>query len=355
MPEKLIGPGKPVDIAIAHDMEAPLTELLQLKEWTPEKLSTIHGISFLDNNKLTKTPPQKTKTNLKNLPLTNRNLVDLTDYIDVRTILSSRGCMMKCTFCHVPGFWGEWKAHSPEHVVQEIEQLVTKHNATKVLFLDDNATIDPKRMKRISELILEKNVKVKLGCLGTLRSFDEDTMKIMYKAGFRWIHYGIESGDSDTLSAIQKPMSPQHITKIIKKTKAIGFRVRTSWILDLPNQTQASLQKTTDLILATQTDEIRIHFLALRMGSTLYNQHGEKQLTQQYIHNNRPNVILNKITANSIIKTRNKLTDQLQKNGYTLIQNAHDFRNINQLRSKNPDMKIVSLCPLRYGLNWEKE
>jgi radical SAM superfamily enzyme YgiQ (UPF0313 family) len=92
-------------------------------------------------------------------------------------------------------------------------------------------------------------------------------MELMYQAGFRRIHYGVETGDETIAKNINKPLTQKEILTTIEKTKEIGFRIRTSRILDLDETT---LEKTTTFIQQTQTDEIRLHFLTPRYGSDIY-------------------------------------------------------------------------------------
>jgi hypothetical protein len=40
--------------------------------------------------------------------------------------------------------------------VEEIAYLINEYNAQKILFLDDNTTVDSERMKQISEGIIKK-------------------------------------------------------------------------------------------------------------------------------------------------------------------------------------------------------
>ncbi|EKD93611.1 MAG: anaerobic magnesium-protoporphyrin IX monomethyl ester cyclase elongator protein [uncultured bacterium] len=353
-PEFFLFEGSPVDITVSHEMEMGLQSILSKPNWNNISLKNTKGIAFWDGKKIVQTPRNTMKFDLNLSPVTNRKILELEDYIDVRTILSSRGCFMKCDFCHVPGFWGQWRAQSAEKVVDEIENLALNYGAYKILFLDDNATANPKRMRDISKSILKRNLKVRLGCLGTIASFEASTMKLMFEAGFRWIHYGIESGDDSMLKAIHKRTNHEKIKDVIHQTKKMGFRVRTSWILDLPHTTAETLQNTYNLMMSLESDEIRIHYLALRMGSHYYEKYGEKQLTQQYIHKGRPNVFLTQedVDLNAF---ENKLIEQLQSKNYTLVRNAKDFSNLDELKKKNPKMKIVSTCPLRYGINWENQ
>jgi radical SAM superfamily enzyme YgiQ (UPF0313 family) len=46
-------------------------------------------------------------------------------------------------------------------------------------------------------------------------------MEMMYQAGFRWIHYGIETGDEKVAQKINKPLTQTEVLSTIEKTKKI--------------------------------------------------------------------------------------------------------------------------------------
>lgn len=351
-PEQLLDGSNDIDVLVRNEMEPTLNELLSLNEWTQENLQDIPSLTLLDSDGVLKnTLDTKKKFDLDTLPIPNRNLIDLSDYIDVRTLLSSRGCHQKCDFCHVPGFWGGWRSRDAMNVADEIEMLVNNHNAEKILFLDDNTTVNRKRMLSLCDELIRRGVKTTLGCLGSLSLFDQEMMERMYEAGFRWIHYGVESGDDELLSKIHKRITAEDINRIVEQTRTIGFRVRTSWIIDLPESTEEQIKKTADLILSTRTDEIRLHHLSVRMGSQYFEQYADIPSTQ-YIHNGGQNQNLSNVEKSYVKDTIEMLVSELEKDGYATVRHPDDFKNIDALREKSPDMKIVSLCPLRYGLAW---
>ena len=313
-------------------------------------IENVPNIRIKKDNKLITNHIDSTPIDLNSFPIPNRKICDLNDYIDVRTILSSRGCNLKCTFCHVPGFWGSWKGKSPELVVEEILYLQNTFNTKKVLFLDDNAMAQPQRMKEIAQLLIEKNSKVALGCLGTILSFQKSVMQTMFEAGFRWIHYGAESADEQLLIDMNKKTDPNKILETITETKNIGFRVRTSWILDMPNLTEEALLKTEKMITENPTDEIRLHFLTLRLGSYLHQKFNIQ--TKQFIHNSKQNLNISGISSQLITESLDRILNSLKNQGYTIVFNPDDFIDLEKLKQNNPKLKIVSLCPLRYGLGW---
>lgn len=346
------------DIYIEHEMELALKEILSFEIMDEKSLSTVRGIKFQANMgssqdvKLIQTPQREEKIDLSILPISNRNLIDLKPYIDVRTMLSSRGCNLKCTFCHVPGFWGWWRGRSASLVVDEIEMLVKDHAAKKILFLDDNAIVHPKRMQEISKELIRRNIQTTLGCLGTIDKHDKATMEKMYEAGFRWIHYGAESGDDNQLKAMGKRINAQKIRETVKQTQQIGMRVRTSWIMDMPELTLEGLLKTEQLILEQGSQEIRLHFLTLRLGSILHQDLQTE--TPQFIHNGKQNFNISGLESGLIEQSVQRILQGLSSQGYTVVKNAKEFEDIKALQIRSPDLKIVSLCPLRYGLGWER-
>lgn len=341
------------DIYIQYEMEHALKELLEIKKWNNKSLSCVCGISYFIDNQLYKNTKRENKVDLNLLPIPNRSLIDIEDYIDVRTILSSRGCNLQCTFCHVPGFWGFWRGRSAKSVVDEIQYLVKEVNAKKILFLDDNATVNSKRMKAISQGVKERGIQTTMGCLGTIDKYDQGTLEAMREGGFRWIHYGAESGDNAQLKSMGKRINSEKILKAVQGTKLAGLRVRTSWILDMPDLTDDGLKRTEDLIIEQESEEIRLHFLTLRLGSILYEEMNGIE-TPQFIHNSKQNFNISGLASEKIEESTERILKALVQKGYTVVKNANQFKDMQALQALNPALKIVSLCPLRYGLGWTR-
>lgn len=352
-PKELLFKGSPVDVLIRHETEPALDILLTLDKWTSKTLDDVPGISYLNREgHINSTDRPDMPFDLNRLPVSDRSLIDLDAYIDVRTLLSSRGCHMKCDFCHVPGFWGNWRGRSADAVADEIEYLASECGTKKVLFLDDNATVGRKRMKDICEKLIERKVKVAMGCLGSLNLFEDDMMETMYAAGFRWIHYGVEAGDDRLLKSIHKKVNASDVRRIVTRTREMGFRVRTSWIMDLPGTTEDELKRTSDLILELRTEEIRLHHLAIRMGSSIYEEYSDIPSTQ-YIHQGVQNQNLCKVSPDRVRQVVEGIASELGGGGYVVVRHPDEFIDVEALTHRSEGLNVVSLCPLRYGLGWE--
>ena len=338
------------DIGIIGEVENTITQVLEKSS----KLENIKGIVFQRDNEIIINSSSKEKYNLEKLPITNRELVNLNEYIDVRSMLTSRGCINKCDFCPTYNYWGAWRGKSAKRVIEEIEYLIKNHNSKKIIFLDDNATVDNNRMKQISNIILEKKFNIKLGCLASINTYDKETFELMHKAGFRWIHFGIETGSQRVLESNNKSFDIEYAKNVIKEVKKIGFRVRTSFIFDLPTTKHEDMQKTIEFILETEPDEVRGHFLSLRLGTTIYNNLSKKnELPIQYIHSNKPLLENAEYTNSELLHDVDSLVNELEKRDYKIVRSVKEWEDLEKLRNKEGKIKFLSFCPSRYGIDWE--
>ena len=142
---------------------------------------------------------------------------------------------------------------------------------------------------------------------------------------------------------------------VLQQTYAILIRVRTSFIYDLPSTTKEDMYKTIDFILETEPDEIRGHFLALRLGTTIYNKLSkEKEIPTQYIHSDKPLLENRNYTNQEMLDDINVLIERLKEKDYKIVRNVEEWEDLEKLRNKEGKIKFLSFCPSRYGIDWEK-
>ncbi len=166
----------------------------------------------------------------------------------------------------------------------------------------------------------------------------------MYKVGFRWIHFGLESGSERILKLMNKEMNVELVKNIINEVKDIGYRVRTSFILDYPGTTIEDVKKTKELIMAIKPHEIRLHYLAYRVGTPVFLEHKDIASKSQYIHSNKPNIENDSLRDE--IKT---LIDSLKNNKYEIIT---DKVNWDLYNNQGKEMRVAAFVPIKYGMCW---
>lgn len=309
-----------------------------------EDLSIIPNIEIKKENEIIVTEKIKIDNKFDLLKYPNRSFVDLDRYMDTRTMITSRGCIGKCSFCTTPTFFGNWNGKNSKQVVDEIEYLINSFNTKKIMFLDDNMTVNKKRIYEICNEIESRKVKCLFGCLSSIICYDKEMFNKMYSVGFRWVHFGIESGSSKILNLMNKPMDINHIKQVIKEVKSIGYRVRTSFILDYPGSTKEDINATRYLINELEPHELRLHYLAYRVGTPVFENNKNVKNKTQYIHSNHPNIENDELTDEI-----NLLIDDLKNKGYNLVFDDIDWNKYNLL---DKNTKIASFIPIKYGMCW---
>lgn len=307
-------------------------------------LTQVPNIYIKNNNEIITTHKEHVDNKFNLLSYPDRSLLNINDYMDTRTIITSRGCIGKCTFCTTPSFFGKWNAKAPVEVVDEIEYLIKNYNTKKIIFLDDNMIVDKNRIYDICNEIEKRNIKCLFGCLGSIICYDYKMFKRMYEVGFRWIHFGIESGSERILNLMNKKMNIEYIKEVIKEVKELGFRVRNSIILDYPTSTKEDIKLTRELINILEPHELRLHYLAYRVGTEVFKEHKEIENKTQYIHSNHPN-----IKNDDLTEEINLLIEDLKKKNYNIVYNDIDWNIFNDL---DKNTKIAAFTPIKYGMCW---
>ena len=338
-PERFINAGASIIICGIYDeILIPVLENI----FNIKTLKQIPNLVICENNRIFKTERKFTQGNYKSLPIPDYSMIDFHNYMDTASMITSRGCDGKCKYCSTPYFFHQFQSRSVKDVVDELEILVTQYHKKKVIFLDDNMTISKERMRDICIEIKKRKLSILLGCLSSIAHYDKELFKLMYEVGFRWIHFGIESGSEEILKKMGKPMSITYIRQVIKEVKEIGFRVRTSFILDYPGCTLEDFNQTKNLILDLLPHEIRLHYLAYRPGTPVTYENPKEQVSG-YIHSTSGSK--NLYYQKEILL----FLHQLEKQNYLVFIEDQDWRIYNDF---NQNQKFVSMVPMKYGMCW---
>jgi radical SAM superfamily enzyme YgiQ (UPF0313 family) len=209
----------------------------------------IEGLGYRENGNEIVLNQQKTHiTDLNSYPLPAWHLVkNLNKYSSV-SLYTSRGCIFDCCFCSNRSQWGhQWRARSPESVVNEIEILTKKFKVKNIVFNDENMTLDPKRVEAICQGVIDKNIKVSLNCVQGVRvdKLPFELLDLMKKAGFRQISFSPESGCERVLKeVIHKNLDLKFVEPVVKHATEIGLHTMAKFVVGFPWETKAEVEET---------------------------------------------------------------------------------------------------------------
>lgn len=163
------------------------------------------------------------------------------------SMMTSRGCPYRCTFCSQSVMAEKWRARSPENVVKEMRHLIEDWGAQEIGILDDSANIDRKRLKTLSELLIKEGLnRVPWIMINGIRAnlADEDLLSLMRQAGCKRVAFGVETGDEDILDSIDKRVTHQQIRQAFKNAKKVGLETVGFFIIGLPGDNEETMEKT---------------------------------------------------------------------------------------------------------------
>ena len=124
----------------------------------------------------------------------------------VVTIISGRGCPYKCNFCMFPQtlHGHQYRRRSPANVAEEIQFIEqTFPDAREIFIEDDTLTVNKARVRELCEELLARKTRIKWTC-NSRCDVDEETLRVMRKAGCRLVCVGVESGVQEILDNIEK-------------------------------------------------------------------------------------------------------------------------------------------------------
>ncbi len=124
--------------------------------------------------------------------------------------LTARGCNQHCTYCSFAAVSGrKVHYHSVERVLDDLavlERLARgpRGRGSTVPLFDDAFSLSPQRARAICEGILQRGLRMRLDCETRADRVDAELLRLMKRAGFQAVSFGLESAVPRVLRAIGK-------------------------------------------------------------------------------------------------------------------------------------------------------
>jgi anaerobic magnesium-protoporphyrin IX monomethyl ester cyclase len=248
--------------------------------------SDIPGMAFKNNGSIVLNPPRPHILNLDSIPFPARHLINMEKYIQTgkapgsqknrrfTTMLTSRGCPNNCVFCSIKTVWGQkWRPRSPENVVNEIEELVKRYRIKEIHFIDDNISLDKKRMADICELIIGRDLDISWTTPNgvAVNTLDRELLYKMKRSGCYQLAFGIESGNEHVLRRIiRKPLSLSRTRDVIRYAKDAGIWTHGFFVIGFPGETGGMIKDTLGFAQGSGLDSAFFSIATPFPGTELY-------------------------------------------------------------------------------------
>lgn len=199
------------------------------------------GIWYREGEEVKSTGPFKLDHDLNSAPWIDRDLVHWELYAKKngnfrRTpgtyIMSGRDCWhAKCTFCSWTTLYPTYRTRDPIDVVNEIEMLVEKFGIKELM--DDSGSLPVgKWLETFCEEIIRRglNRRLRIDCNMRFGRLTLDDYKLMRKAGFRLVLFGVESANQTTLDRFVKALKVEDVEKGAKWASEAGLDVHLTFM-----------------------------------------------------------------------------------------------------------------------------
>ena len=206
--------------------------------------------------------------------------------------LTARGCNQHCTYCSFAAISGRRvHYHGVERVLEDLAALkrianrVPRRRAA-VSICDDAFTLAPRRAREICEGIVARGLEMPFDCETRADRVDADLLRLMKRAGFVSVSFGLESAVPRVLRAVGKVQDPAAtddpgleaerawlatFREAVAAAKGAGLAVSVSIIGGLPGETADDLRETLAFVQALKVDRYTHNVLTLLPGTPLYD------------------------------------------------------------------------------------
>lgn len=235
----------------------------------------IDGLCYKENGDINIQPRKNYIIDLDKIPFPARHLLDLDKYklMDdfgnkMVTILSSRGCPYRCTYCFKGLFGIKYRQRSSNNIVEEIRYCVNEYGYKSFYFIDDLFTLDIKRVKDISDKI--KELDITWQCLARVNNATYEMFRQMKKSGCYKVHFGIESGNQRILDGIKKGIVLDQIKNAVSNCKKAEIRTKGYFMLGMPGDTIQTMNDTIYLASHLELDDAMFSITTPFPGTELW-------------------------------------------------------------------------------------
>jgi anaerobic magnesium-protoporphyrin IX monomethyl ester cyclase len=312
LPEEALTKTHSIDAVARREYEYTIRELASMiannSITKPQevRLGKIAGLSFKLDGRIIHNPDRPYIENLDELPWVSKvykKHLKIRDYFNPNalypmvTLITSRGCPFRCSFCVYPQTLTgrRYRFRNIEDVVDEMEFVIEEFPEVKSIFFeDDTLTANKKRCLEFADKIIQRGVKIPWTANSRI-DLDLETMIKIKAAGCRELCVGFESGDQNILDAMRKGIDLDRMFQFMKDARKAGIFIHGCFMMGFPGETPDLARKTIDLAIRLNPDTVQFYPIMVYPGTEAYEEYKKKGwlttldytqwITQNGLHN----------------------------------------------------------------------
>jgi len=182
------------------------------------------------------------------------------------SVLTEYGCPFRCSFCIMGKVKG--KRRDLDNVLSELEYLVSV-KIHEVFFVDQTFASRRDRAVGLLTAMIERRLGLAWFGFSRVDVLDEELLVLMKRAGCHTLILGIESGSDAILSKYRKGYDRARVLATVRLCRRLGIRTVGTFILGLPEETEATMRETLGLLGELPLDYASFNVAVPRAGTDL--------------------------------------------------------------------------------------
>ena len=212
-----------------------------------------------------------------------RHLVDMSSYryeIDGHrstSLIAQLGCPFGCGFCGGRNSKSlrMIRTRSTESIVAEVRMLHEVYGVTGFMFYDDELNVSKNMVGLMNALAdLQDSIGREFRFRGFVKAelFTPDQAAAMYRAGFRWLLSGYESGSPRILENIDKRAGLDDNSRAVEIAKRAGLKVKALMSVGHPGESEQTTRETQEWLLAVEPEDFDCTVITTYPGTPYYDE-----------------------------------------------------------------------------------
>jgi len=279
LPEKTLSLYDGFDLGAYGEGERTWVEILSCRRDSGDP-ARIQGVVVRTPSGFVKTQPRPVIETLDSLPQPAWDLLPpLTRYyqpsalrqhrLPASSLVTTRGCFGRCTFCDNSVFGRRVRAFSAEYVMEMVRYLVDRWGVRTITFYDDNFVHHRQRLKNLlDQLAGSFDLTWSANC--RVDVVDPECLAEMKKAGCWQLSWGIESGAQEILDREAKHVTIDQIRRALGWAHDLSISNKGFFIIGHPGETTRTIEKTIELALDLPLDDFQMSFLTPFPGTEIH-------------------------------------------------------------------------------------
>jgi len=187
-----------------------------------------------------------------NIAYTENDHIGKSECLSLET---ARGCIFKCAFCDFPGI-GKKKIdylRDKQEIVDELTENYERWGVTTYFIVEDTINDTEMKCEMLGEIGNE--LPFDLTLMGYMRADllvrRPHTVQQLWDAGFRGMHFGIETFHPEAGKIIGKGMPAQKLKDGLSEIKSNfpGFHWTSTFIVGLPYESEADIDRSVEWLI----------------------------------------------------------------------------------------------------------